>query len=172
MTVRNIIIRSSKNIEGSVRIFVMKSINAQGGFLFCSGWNFLKSVSVTSRLLERWEYLNEIIPIRKLVKITIFFFISDNFQLTFLAMAEESNLHQAGSFQPYFPILCTLQFICSVLLHDTKSCYSTSFGKCINGPHSSNNLRWHTVLNFDGNFVLFLGSVQLQAASKIRNCFC
>ena len=100
-----------------------------------------------------------------------FFFISDNFQLTFLAMAEESNLHQAGSFQPYFPILCTLQFICSVLLPDTKSCYSTSFGKCINGPHSSNNLRWYTVLNFDGNFVLFLGFVQLRAASKIRNCF-
>ena len=98
-----------------------------------------------------------------------YFLISDNFQLTFIAMAEESNLHQAGSFQPYFPILCTLQFICSVLLPDTKSCYSTSFGECTNGP---NNLRWYTVLNFDGNFVLFLGSVQLRAASKIRNCFC
>jgi hypothetical protein len=24
---------------------------------FCGGWNFSKSVSVTSRLLERWEYL-------------------------------------------------------------------------------------------------------------------
>ena len=30
-----------------------KSINVQGGFLFCAGWNFPKSVSVTSRLLER-----------------------------------------------------------------------------------------------------------------------
>ena len=113
------------------------------------------------------------IPIRKLIKNTIFFFlISDNFQLTFLAMAEKSKLHQAGSFHPHFPILCTLQFICSVLLPDTKSCYSTSIGKCTNGQHSSNNLRWYTVLNFDGNFVLFLGSVQLRAASKIRNCFC
>ena len=88
-------------------------------------------------------------------------------------MAEESKLHQAGSFHPYFPILCTLQFICSVLLPDTKSCYSTSFGKCTNGPNSSNNLlRWYTVWIFYGNFVLFLGSVQLRAASKIRNCFC
>ena len=35
MTVRNIIIRSCKNIEGSVRIlkFVMKSINVQGEHL-------------------------------------------------------------------------------------------------------------------------------------------
>ena len=30
-----------------------KSINVQGGFLFCAGWNFPKSVSVTSHLLER-----------------------------------------------------------------------------------------------------------------------
>ena len=34
----------------------MKSRNVEGGFLFCAGWNFLKSVSVTSRLLERCEY--------------------------------------------------------------------------------------------------------------------
>ena len=27
-----------------------------GGFFFCGGWNFSKSVNVTSRLLERWEY--------------------------------------------------------------------------------------------------------------------
>ena len=30
-----------------------KSINVRGGFLFYAGWNFPKSVSVTSRLLER-----------------------------------------------------------------------------------------------------------------------
>ena len=33
------------------------SINVEGGFLFCGGWNFLKSVRVWApRLLERWEY--------------------------------------------------------------------------------------------------------------------
>ena len=37
MTVRKIFIRFCKNIES----FVMKSINVQGGFLFCAGWNFL-----------------------------------------------------------------------------------------------------------------------------------
>ena len=30
-----------------------KSINVKGGFLFCGVWNFSKSVSVTSRLLDR-----------------------------------------------------------------------------------------------------------------------
>ena len=50
---RKIFIRFCKNIES----FVMKSINLQGGFLFCAVGNFPKSVSVTSRLLERWEYL-------------------------------------------------------------------------------------------------------------------
>ena len=46
---KKIFIRFCKKIETSV----MKSINMQGGFLFCAGWNFPKSVSVTSRLLER-----------------------------------------------------------------------------------------------------------------------
>ena len=47
-----------KSSLGSVRIsesFVMISINVEGGF-FCGGWNFPKSVSMTSRLLERCEY--------------------------------------------------------------------------------------------------------------------
>ena len=52
MTVRKIFLRFCKNVES----FVMKAINMQGGFLFCAGWNFPKSVSVTSHLLERWEY--------------------------------------------------------------------------------------------------------------------
>ena len=52
MTPRKIFIRFCKNIES----FVMKSINVQGGFLFCAGWNFPKLVSMTSCLLERWEY--------------------------------------------------------------------------------------------------------------------
>ena len=52
MTMRKIIIRFCRNIVRSV----MKSINMQGGFLFCAGWNFPKSVSVTSCLLERREY--------------------------------------------------------------------------------------------------------------------
>ena len=30
-----------------------KSVNVQGGFLFCAGWNFPKSVSMPSCLLER-----------------------------------------------------------------------------------------------------------------------
>ena len=38
MIVRKIFIRFCKNIES----FVMKSINVQGGFLFCAGWNFQK----------------------------------------------------------------------------------------------------------------------------------
>ena len=38
MIVRKIFIRFCKNIES----FVMKSINMQGGFLFCAGWNFPK----------------------------------------------------------------------------------------------------------------------------------
>ena len=49
MTVRKIVIWFCKNIE----TFVMKSINVQGGFLFCAGWNLPESVSVTSSLLER-----------------------------------------------------------------------------------------------------------------------
>ena len=49
MTLRKFVVRFCKNIE----TFVMKSINVQGGFLCCAGWNFPKSVSVTSRLLER-----------------------------------------------------------------------------------------------------------------------
>ena len=48
MTVRKMVIRFCKNIES----FVMVSINGQGEFLFCAGWNFPKSVSVTSCLLE------------------------------------------------------------------------------------------------------------------------
>ena len=32
-----------------------KSINVEGVF-FCGRWNFSKSIRVTSRLLERWEY--------------------------------------------------------------------------------------------------------------------
>ena len=42
MTVRKIFFRFCKNIES----YVMKSINPQGGFLFCAGWNFPASVSV------------------------------------------------------------------------------------------------------------------------------
>ena len=60
MTMRKIIIRFCKNIESSVLNIersLMKSINVQGGFLFCAGWNFPKLLSVTSRLLERWEYI-------------------------------------------------------------------------------------------------------------------
>ena len=49
MTVKKIFIRFCKNIEN----FVLKSINVRGGFLFCAGCNFPKSVSVTSPLLER-----------------------------------------------------------------------------------------------------------------------
>ena len=49
MTVRKIFLRFCKNVES----FVMKAINMQGGFLFRAGWNFPKSVSVTSHLLER-----------------------------------------------------------------------------------------------------------------------
>ena len=44
--------RGGWNKRGGWKI-IMKSINVQGGFLFCVGWNFPKSVSVTSRLLER-----------------------------------------------------------------------------------------------------------------------
>ena len=30
-----------------------KSINVEGGFIFCGGWSVSKSVSMTSRLLEK-----------------------------------------------------------------------------------------------------------------------
>ena len=43
--------RGGWNKRGSWNIF-MKSINVEGDF-FCGGWNFSKSVSVTSRLLKR-----------------------------------------------------------------------------------------------------------------------
>ena len=39
-----------------------KSINAEGGFLLCGGWNFSKSVSVgptfirEMRVLEKWNF--------------------------------------------------------------------------------------------------------------------
>ena len=49
MTVRKIFIRLCKNIES----FVMKLLNVLGGFLFCAGWNFPKSVTVSLHLLER-----------------------------------------------------------------------------------------------------------------------
>ena len=49
MTAKKIFIMFCTNIES----FVMKSMNVQGAFLFCAGWNFQKSVSVTSRLLQR-----------------------------------------------------------------------------------------------------------------------
>ena len=52
MTVRKMVIKFSKNFES----FVMKPLNVQGEYLFCAGWNFPKSVSVTSCLLERREY--------------------------------------------------------------------------------------------------------------------
>ena len=44
MTTKKIFIRFCKNIES----FVMKSLNVQGGFLFCAGWNSPKSVSLFS----------------------------------------------------------------------------------------------------------------------------
>ena len=53
MTVIKIVIRFCKNIGK-----LCNEINKRGGgILFCEGWNFPKSVSMTSRLLERWEYL-------------------------------------------------------------------------------------------------------------------
>ena len=34
-----------------------KSINVEGGFLFCGGWNFLKSVSVGSTFIREMRVL-------------------------------------------------------------------------------------------------------------------
>ena len=49
MTVRKIVIRFCKNIG---KFFI--EINKHGGGIFISGgWNFSKSVSVTSHLIER-----------------------------------------------------------------------------------------------------------------------
>ena len=56
MTVIKIVIRFCNNIES----FVIKSINMQGIFILCRV-EFPKSVSVTSRLLERWEYPKEMV---------------------------------------------------------------------------------------------------------------
>ena len=58
MTVRKIFIMFCKNIES----FVMKSINVRCRMdsCFVQGGIFPKSVSVTTRLLERWEYLKQI----------------------------------------------------------------------------------------------------------------
>ena len=53
MTVRKIFIRFCNNIK-----HFSNEINKRGGWIsFCGGGNFPKSVSVTSRLLERGDYL-------------------------------------------------------------------------------------------------------------------
>ena len=36
-----------------------KSINVEGGFLFCGGWNFFKSVSVGSTFIREMRVLNK-----------------------------------------------------------------------------------------------------------------
>ena len=49
-----LLLQLSSNLN-SFCVFKEKTI-LQGGIFFCGGWNFSKSVSVTSSLLERWEY--------------------------------------------------------------------------------------------------------------------
>ena len=76
----------------------MKSINVQGGFLFRAGWNFLKLVSVTSRLLERWEYQKWLFTTR------FYFLIPKKFWLRkkyfgHIEGPENRLLSQKGSYQ-------------------------------------------------------------------------
>ena len=52
MIVRKIIIRLCKNTESSV----MKSINVQGRFLFCAGWNFPKSARAEILEIISWVF--------------------------------------------------------------------------------------------------------------------